>query len=74
MGASGPRNMTSVTRQPHFVQTPITSIFGEHNRSEVYEQTAKHRHFAPFFTLLSDIQPDKIVSSWKVGGKRICTR
>lgn len=32
----GPRNKTAVTRQAHFVQTPITGIFGGHIRSPLF--------------------------------------
>ncbi|KAM5262623.1 LOW QUALITY PROTEIN: ubiquitin carboxyl-terminal hydrolase 10 [Ctenodactylus gundi] len=57
----GPRNKASVTRQAHFVQTPITGIFGGHIRSVVYQQSSKESAtLQPFFTLQLDIQSDKI--------------
>lgn len=57
----GPRNKTAVTRQAHFVQTPITGIFGGHIRSVVYQQSSKDSAtLQPFFTLQLDIQSDKI--------------
>lgn len=57
----GPRNKTAITRQAHFVQTPITGIFGGRIRSVVYQQSSKDSAtLQPFFTLQLDIQSDKI--------------
>ncbi|KAK2086660.1 Ubiquitin carboxyl-terminal hydrolase 10 [Saguinus oedipus] len=57
----GPRNKTSITGQADFVQTPITSIFGGHIRSVVYQQSSEESAtLQPFFTLQLDIQSDKI--------------
>ncbi|KAK2082648.1 Ubiquitin carboxyl-terminal hydrolase 10 [Saguinus oedipus] len=57
----GPRNKTSITGQADFVQTPITSIFGGHIRSVIYQQSSEESTtLQPFFTLQLDIQSDKI--------------
>uniref|UniRef100_A0A8C5Y0A9 ubiquitinyl hydrolase 1 n=1 Tax=Microcebus murinus TaxID=30608 RepID=A0A8C5Y0A9_MICMU len=57
----GPRNKTSITCQVDFVPTPITSIFGGHIRSVVYQQSSKESAtLQPFITLQLDIQSDKI--------------
>ncbi|KAK2086644.1 Ubiquitin carboxyl-terminal hydrolase 10 [Saguinus oedipus] len=57
----GPRNKMSITSQADFVQTPITSIFGGHIRSVVYQQSSEESAtLQPFFTLQLDIQSDKI--------------
>ncbi|XP_055984551.1 ubiquitin carboxyl-terminal hydrolase 10-like [Sorex fumeus] len=57
----GPRNKRSVKWLMDFVQTPITSIFGGHIRSVVYQQSFKDSATLQlFFTLQLDIQSDKI--------------
>ncbi|KAK2086602.1 Ubiquitin carboxyl-terminal hydrolase 10, partial [Saguinus oedipus] len=57
----GPRNKMPITSQADFVQTPITSIFGGHIRSVVYQQSSEESAtLQPFFTLQLDIQSDKI--------------
>ncbi|EHA97716.1 Ubiquitin carboxyl-terminal hydrolase 10 [Heterocephalus glaber] len=57
----GPRNKMSVTHQADFIQIPITSIFGGHIRSVVYQQSSKESAtLQPFFMLQLDIKSDKI--------------